>query len=116
MKGLVSDNIELILSEKGLPEEELNFLLKESDLIFIEHLLAIKKAKEKKKKPRLFFKTLILVISLFSLLAIFLGHARVSFILLILFWGALRSAGVLSCANRRCTADSKIKKMRPFYQ
>ncbi len=114
--GLTSEQIKLILAEQKLTGPDLHYLLVVSDAIYIEQLIAKKNEKSEKVKPRLFFKTIILFISLFFLLNVFFGAARVSLILLILFWAALRSTAILSNGKKRQTSNSRFNKWRNNWQ
>ena len=110
--GINSNQIRLLLTEKELTDAELEYLLKKSDLIHIEQLIAIKNEKAELVKPRLFFKTIILFVSLFFLQTILFNNVRVNIVLLVLFWGVLRSTWVLTNGTARFIFVSRFNRLR----
>ena len=110
-KGYTSEQLKLILTEKGLSNSDVAILLKESDNIYL-YLLIDKYSKTRKKKSGIALKTVVLFVSLFFLMTIFFGHARIGIIFLILFWASLRSLGVLGMTWRRIDSDSKFNRWK----
>jgi len=77
------------MNKNGFDESEISYYLKKSDDIYLNQLLNNKQSKSISKSSRV-FKTVVLIITLLLLLAVFYGYARIGLVGLFIFWGLVK--------------------------
>lgn len=87
-KGFSKSEIKEKLFEKGLNEKQVEYYLKKSDEVFLNQTLVNKRYKpDGKTKSSL--KIVVLLLSLFLLVIVFFGYARLGLIWLFILWSII---------------------------
>ena len=88
-KSLSKEKIIKEMKSNGFDETEIRYYLKRSDELYLDKLLNNKQSKPKGKSSSI-FKTIVLLISLLLLFAVFYGYATIGLIGLFLFWSLVK--------------------------
>jgi len=88
-KGLGKNEMIKEMKKSGFNQSEINFYLKKSDEIYLNQLLNNKQSGQSTKSSQT-FKSIILLISLDLLAAVFLGYASIGLIGLFVFWSLIK--------------------------
>ncbi len=86
-KGLSKSEIKEKLVDKGLDEEQINHYLRKSDEVFLNQALG-RKANNTGDGNRT-LKIILLILSLFLLIVVFFGYAKIGLLWLIILWSII---------------------------
>lgn len=88
-RGLAKNEMIREMKQNGFELSEIDYYLKKSDEIHLNHLLKNKKASGNTKSSRT-FKSLILLMTLLLLAAVFFGYVSIGLLGLFILWGLVK--------------------------
>lgn len=105
--GKSSHEIKGFLSSKNINADTIQYLLRESDSIFLSSM--IEAATPLPKTRSILWKSIALISTMAFLVLIFLGYFTISVVLLFIMYGVLRNNGVLGPKSKRPNMFDKFE-------